>query len=267
MVKPLYPLSDISPEKRKKQKEAEKAKQEARKAYIVSLCKNPYIISFVAIILVLIVVVSIHSSRSSKVLDASAGPGGQKEGALSFLKSSKYFSSKTKDIGAAQKEQLKEMGIDDRVESMGMKVEAKDLREERKLLAMRKYEASRETAERRVKERQEKKEKLQSATALQLKEAVMAVEDSDSPLGIYRLETLLDEKLRQTGGDSQDADVLIFACDRLARAYQKRNMDAKAKEAYINAFKLMKSQAPESQGPDWDNAINTVEQIQARPSR
>ena len=42
MVKPLYPLSDISPEKRKKQKEAEKAKQEARKAYIVSLCKNPF---------------------------------------------------------------------------------------------------------------------------------------------------------------------------------------------------------------------------------
>ena len=84
---------------------------------------------------------------------------------------------------------------------------------------------------------------------------------------IEKLETLLDEKLRHTGGDSLDADVLIFACDRLARAYQKRNMDAKAKEAYINAFKLMKSQAPESQGPDWDDAISNVEQLRTKTSR
>lgn len=264
MVKPLYTINGESPDKRKRRLEKEKAKKD----YILSLCKNPYIISIGVIVLLCVTVVGIHiHNRKSKVIDASASLSGQDGGAFSFLKPSKYFNTKTKDIAAAQREQLKEMGIDDRVESMGMKVVAKDLREERKLLAMRKYEASRETAERRVQERKEKKEKLQSATALQLKDAVMAVEDSDSPLGIMRLETLLDEKLRQHGGDSQDADVLIYASDCLARAYQKRGMDEKAKEAYVNAFRLMKSQAPDSQGSDWDVAISNVEQVKTKTNR
>lgn len=262
MVKPLYPLSDIRPEERKKKQDEAKA----RKAYIIQLCKNPYILSVAAIILVLIVVVVVHSSRSKNVLDASANPSGQKEGGFSFLRSSKYFNSKAQDIGQSQKEQLKQMGIDDSVESMGVRVEARNLREERKILAIRKYEASRQTAERRVKEKEEQREKLSSGTARQLRDAVMAAEDSNT-LGVMKLERLLEEKLLSTGGDSKDVDALIFAYDRLARAYQNKNMESKAKEAYINAFKLMKFQAPDTQGPDWDNAINTVEQIRAKPSR
>jgi hypothetical protein len=37
----------------------------------------------------------------------------------------------------------------------------------------------------------------------------------------------------------------------------------KAKEAYVNSFKLMKRQAPDEQGPDWDSAISNVEQLNA----
>ena len=263
MVKPLYPLSDISPDQRKRMKDAEKA----RKEYILSLCKNPYLISVVSVILVLIIVVVIHSSRSSNKLDTSANLSNKGESSFSFLKPSKYFSSsKTKDIGAEQKEQLKQMGIDDHVESMGIKVEAKNLREERKILAMRKYEASRQTAERRIKEKEEHRQKLNSSTSLQLKDAVMAAEDSNT-LGIMKLEGLLKEKLLTSGGDRADLDVYIFAYERLAKAYENKNMEEKAKEAYLNAFKLMKVQAPESQGSDWDNAIGNVEQINARPTR
>jgi hypothetical protein len=263
MVKPLYPLSDISPDQRKRMKDAEKA----RKEYILSLCKNPYIISVVSIVLVLVIVIIVHSSGASNKLDTSADLSNKNEGSFSFLKPSKYFSSsKTKDIGAAQKEQLKQMGIDDHVESMGIKVEAKNLREERKILAMRKYEASRQTAERRIKEKEEHRQKLNSATSLQLKDAVMAAEDSGT-LGIMKLEGLLKEKLLTSGGDRADLDVYIFAYERLAKAYENKNMEEKAKEAYLNAFKLMKVQAPESQGPDWDTAIGNVEQINARPTR
>lgn len=264
MVKPLYTIDGESPDKKKRRLEREKAK----KAYIISLCKNPYLISLAVILLVCIGVVTIHFyNRSNRVLNASSGLGGKKDGSLSFLRSSKYFNSKTKDIGAAQREQLKDMGINEKVDSLGTKIVAKDLREERKLLAIRKYEAVFQTAERRVQERKEKKERLQTATALQLKDAVMAVEESDSPLGIMRLESLLDEKLRLHGGDSQDADVLIYASDCLARAYQKRGMDEKAKEAYINAFRLMKSQAPNEQGSDWDSAIRDIEQVKTKTSR
>ena len=263
MVKPLYPLSDISPDQRKRMKDAEKA----RKEYILSLCKNPYIISVVSIVLVLIIVVVIHTSRASNKLDTSANLSNQGDSSFSFLKPSKYFSSsKTKDIGAAQKEQLKQMGIDDHVESMGIKVEAKNLREERKILAMRKYEASRQTAERKMKEKEEHRQKLNSSTSLQLKDAVMAAEDSNT-LGIMKLEGLLKEKLLTSGGDRADLDVYIFAYERLAKAYEKKNMEEKAKEAYLSAFKLMKVQAPESQGPEWDSAIGNVEQINARPTR
>lgn len=257
MVKPLYPLRDKPPTLKKKKPEA--APQQP-------LWKNPYIISVAVITVVLAGAVVSHTMSGGK-MDASSVTGSQKENSmLSFLKPSKYFSSKSKNLGEAQKEQLQKMGIDSTAESMGLKVETKNLREERRVLAMRKYEASRETADRRVKEKEEQRERLQSGTALQLKDAVMAAEDSGT-LGIMKLERLLDEKLLTTGGDSADLDVLIFAYDRLAKAYENKNMEEKAKEAYLNEFKLLKSKAPDSQGPDWDNAISNIEQLTAKPSR
>ena len=38
MVKPLYPLSDISPDKRKKLKDAKLAKEKARKEFFFVSC-------------------------------------------------------------------------------------------------------------------------------------------------------------------------------------------------------------------------------------
>ncbi|HQB84214.1 MAG TPA: hypothetical protein PLR50_12005, partial [Candidatus Rifleibacterium sp.] len=63
------------------------------------------------------------------------------------------------------------------------------------------------------------------------------------------------------GGSSEDVDALVYAYDRLAKVYENKNMQNKAKDAYVNIFKLMKRQAPETQGPDWDSAINSIEQL------
>lgn len=110
------------------------------------------------------------------------------------------------------------------------------------------------------------KKKYETGTSSQLKEAVMSLEDSDL-LGIMRLERLLEEKLLSKGAESQDLEALVFAYTQLAKTYEKKQMQDKAKDAYINAFKLMKKQAPETQGPDWDNAIRNVEQMNAKSSR
>lgn len=269
MVKPLYPLSDISPEKRKRLKDAEKAKAKAKKEYILQLCKNPYLISVILIVIVLASVLVIHSKRSSNTLNASApisSNGSGDESSFSWKLSNVFTSGKTKDIGVSQKEQLKQMGIDDKAESLEVKIEAKNLREERKILAMRKYEASRQTAERRAREKEEQRQKLMSNTSQRLKEAIMAAEDSNM-LGLMKLEGFLDDSLRNTGGENSNIDLYIIAYEHLAKAYQRNNREEKAKEAYLNAFKLMKSQAPESQASDWDNAISNIEQIRAKTTR
>ncbi len=261
MVKPLYPLSDISPDKRKKIKDAQKAK----KAYIISLCKNPYLISIALVIIIFVIVIIIHSSRSRKVIDTSVSATRRKENSFNWSLSGAFKNEKAKDIGTTQQEQLKNMGIDENAESFEVKVDTKNLREQRKLLAMRKYEASRQTAERRAREKEEHRQKLTSNRSLRLKEAVMAAQDSNM-LGIMKLESFLDEA-RYSGGDSSDADLYIIAYEQLAKVYQKNNREEKAKEAYLNAFKLMKSQAPDSQRSDWDNAIGNIEQIRAKPTR
>ena len=267
MVKPLYQFGDISPDKKKRLKDAEIAKKKAKKEYILSLCKNPYLVSIVLIAVVLTFVIAIHAKRSSNTLDASASPSGSQDKSSFSWKLSEVFSAeKSKDIGIAQKEQLKQMGIDENVDSFGVKVVAKDLREERKILAMRKYEASRQTAERRVREQEERRQKLMSSNSLRLKEALMAAEDSNM-LGLMKLEGFLDDALRNTGGENAEIDLYIIAYEHLAKAYQKNNREEKAKEAYMNAFKLMKSQAPDTQASDWDNAIGNIEQIRAKTTR
>jgi hypothetical protein len=178
---------------------------------------------------------------------------------LSFLKPSKYFGSGPSDLRVRQ-QQLARMGIATESAAMNRKFEAKDLREERHILAIQKYEASRETSARFQQEREELRRKLSSPTSMQLKDAVMSLEDSDN-LGIMKLESLLEEKLLSQGAAREDLDVLVFAYDRLAKVYENKNMQEKAKEAYVNIFNLMKKQAPDSQGPDWDSAISNVEQL------
>ncbi len=223
------------------------------------LWKNPQLVGAAAIIGALAIVFVYHFF-SSGIIDPEALPTGkQSSGVFSFLKPSKYFKSeaKTADI---QKQQLEKMGINQTAQALKNEIQAKDLREERRILAMRKYEASRETSEKRQLEKEELRRKLSTPTSMQLKDAFSALEASDN-LGIMKLERLLEEKLLSQGASREDLDVLIFAYDSLARVYEEKNMYDKAKEAYVNSFKLMKKRAPDEQGPDWDSAIGNVEQM------
>ncbi|MDN5278452.1 MAG: hypothetical protein PWR01_2417 [Clostridiales bacterium] len=230
------------------------------------LWKNPQLMGAAAIVLIL-VVVFIHHFFSSGVIDPEALPGGKQDqsGIFSFLKPSKYFKP-DKKVADLQKQKLSEMGINDSVEALKHEVEAKDLREQRRILAMRKYEATRETAVKHQQNREELRKKLSSPTSMQLKDAIMALEASDN-LGIMKLESLLEEKLMDHGAKREDLDVIIYAYDSLAKVYEDKQMYEKAKEAYVNAFKLMKKKAPDEQGPDWNNAIENVEQMRTTTSR
>ncbi len=243
MVRPLYP-----PRKKKKEKEP-----------LPPLWKSPQIVGAGLITVGIVALFIYHSFSSSNVINPEGMPGGSSEGVFSFLKPSKYFKSKNSTSERA-KEELVKMGISSDSKVLRKDVEAKDLREERRILAIQKFEAARESAERFSRERMEQRKKLNSGTSQQLKDAILSLESSDN-LGIMKLERLLEEKLMKRGADSKDMDVLIFAFDSLAKVYEKKNMKDKAKEAYINAFKLMKKKAPESQGPEWDEAIGQVESM------
>ncbi len=248
MVRPLYPLRNPP----------------GKPAPVppAPLWKSPHLIGAAAILVLLIGVFIFHISRSN-IINPEAGPGGSSDnGLFSFLKPSKYFGGKPRDL-ASHKEQLVSMGIASQSESLSRKIEAKDLREERRILAIQKYEASRETAARFQQQREELRRRLQTPTSLQLKDAVMALEDSDN-LGIMKLESLLEEKLNSQGAAGEDVDALVYAYDRLAKVYEDKNMQEKAKDAYLNIFRLMKRQAPDTQGPDWDNAIGNIEQLSVK---
>lgn len=254
MVSPLYPTPTF------KKKTTEKKEKTA------PLWKNPNIMVAASIIVVLTVLFFFHKSGFGKKIDPTAGPAGSS--GKGFSLSSKYFESgETKDLSQIQQEKLERMGIKaESSEVLSKKLAAKDFREERRLMAISKYEAIREQADRRMREQDEKRKRYETGTSSQLKEAVMSLEDSDL-LGIMRLERLLEEKLLSKGAESQDLEALVFAYTQLAKTYEKKQMQDKAKDAYINAFKLMKKQAPETQGPDWDNAIRNVEQMNAKSSR
>ncbi|MDD3149020.1 MAG: hypothetical protein PHD82_17135 [Candidatus Riflebacteria bacterium] len=247
MVRPLYPLRN--PPGR------------PAPAPAAPLWKNPYLLGAASIVALLVVIFFWHVSRSG-IINPEAVPDGADHGVFSFLKPSKYFKGKPRDL-AAHQQQLVKMGIASQSESLSRKIEAKDLREERRILAIQKYEASRETAARFQQEREELRRRLQSPTSLQLKDAVLALEDSDN-LGIMKLERLLEEKLLSQGAAGEDLDALVYAYDRLAKVYENKNMQEKAKEAYVNVFRLMKRRAPDTQGPDWDGAIGNVEQLRVK---
>lgn len=250
MVRPLYPLKN--PPGRKSAQPA------------VSPYKNPHLIGAVSLVLVLLVLVIYHFSGSG-VIDPAVSPssGKSEKGLFSFLTPSR-FSAGSRDLQEKHQQNMAKMGLATETEALSRPVEAKDLREQRRIMAIQKYEAAREVSDRFQQEREELRHRLNSPSSLQLKDAVMALEDSDN-LGIMKLERLLEEKLHSSGADRKDLDVLVFAYDSLARVYEQKNMPEKAKNAYLNMFHLMKKQAPDSQGPDWDSAISNIEQLNPRP--
>ncbi|KAF1083345.1 MAG: hypothetical protein GQF41_0123 [Candidatus Rifleibacterium amylolyticum] len=250
MVRPLYPL---------KNPPGKKTPQPA-----VPLYKNPHLVGVVAVVVVLFALVVYHFSGSG-VIDPTASPSQakQEKGLFSFLTPSR-FSAGSRDLQEQHQQNMAKMGLATETEALSRPVEAKDLRDQRRIMAIQKYEAAREVSDRFQQEREDLRRRLNSPTSLQLKDAVMALEDSDN-LGIMKLERLLEEKLHSSGADRKDLDVLVFAYDSLARVYEQKNMPEKAKNAYLNMFHLMKKQAPDSQGPDWDAAISNIEQLNPRP--
>ncbi len=250
MVRPLYPLKNPP------------GKKPAAQA--VPLYKTPHLIGAFSLVVILLVLVIYHFS-SPGVIDPTASPSADKSegGMFSFLRPSR-FSAGSRDLQTKHQQQMAKMGLATETEALSRSVEAKDLREQRRIMAMQKYEAAREVSDRFQQEREELRRRLSSPSSLQLKDAVMALEDSDN-LGIMKLERLLDEKLHSRGADRQDLDIIVFAYDSLARVYERKNMPEKAKNAYLNVFHLMKRQAPDSQGPEWDSAINSIEQLNPRP--
>jgi len=250
MVRPLYPLKN--PPGKKPVPPA------------VPLYKNPHLIGAFSLVVILLVLVIYHFARPG-VIDPTASPSSEKSegGLFSFLRPSR-FSAGSRDLQAKHQQQMARMGLATETKALSSPVEAKDLREQRRIMAIQKYEAAREASDRFQQEREELRRRLSSPTSLQLKDAVMALEDSDN-LGIMKLERLLEEKLHSSGADRRDLDVLVFAYDSLARVYEQKNMPEKAKNAYLNMFHLMKKQAPDTQGPDWDSAISSIEQLNPRP--
>jgi hypothetical protein len=249
MVRPLYPLRNPPGKK--------------AAAPPQPLWKNPHLLGALAVLLVLAGVFVYHVSRSGIIDPEATGPSGTGEGVFAFLKPSRYFSRKPADLQKQYNQQLEKMGIASQSEALAKKVEASDLREQKRIMTMQKYEAARETSARFQQEREELRRRLSSPTSMQLKDAVMALEASDN-LGIMKLESLLEEKLHSQGASSDDLAVIVYAYDSLAKVYESKNMPEKAKDAYINVFRLMKRQAPDSQGPDWDNAISSVEQMSVK---
>jgi len=250
MVRPLYPL---------KNQPGKKTVQQALPLY-----KNPHLIGASVLVVVLLGLVIYHFS-SPRVIDPTASPAPEKSegGLFSFLRPSR-FSSGSRDLQEKHQQQMAKMGLATETEALSRPVEAKDLREQKRIMAIQKYEAAREVSDRFQQEREDLRHRLNSPSSLQLKDAIMALEDSDN-LGIMKLERLLEEKLHSHGADRQDLDILVFAYDSLARVYEQKNMPEKAKNAYLNVFHLMKKQAPDSQGPEWDSAISDIERLSSQP--
>lgn len=254
MVKPLYPLKN-PPVKKTSGKKVPPPSE--------SIWKNPQFIGLLVVAFAMSFALIYHFSRAG-VIDPQSGDDGQADGGLmSFLKPSRYFSNKAGNIQKNYTEQMVKMGLASQSEVLSKKVEAADLREQRRIMSIKKYEASREASDKFQRDREELRRHLNTPTSMQLKDAVTALEDSDN-LGIMKLERLLEEKLLTRGADRQDLDVIVHAYDSLAKVYERKNMPEKAKEAYVNVFKLMKKQAPDAQGPDWDNAISNVEQMNVK---
>ncbi len=249
----------------KKKKTAVKSDKPVKK----SIWQNPHFLTGASIAVVFLMAAIIHFSFGKK-LDPTASSTSKK----GFAMNSRFFSDgKAKDLSEIQKKKLEEIGLktediakNNEESVLKKQIKAKNFQEQRRIMAMSKYEAIRERAESRERLKAENRKKYETGTAAQLKEAVTSLKDNDL-LGLLKLENMLEERYKRSGADSQDLDSLVFAYTQLAKTYEKKQMQDKAKEAYIHAFELMKIQAPAEQEPKWNESINKIQQIPAKASR
>lgn len=197
---------------------------------------------------------------SNTITDTTPSRGG---GYFSFLKGSNLW-RKTSNSLDTHEEELAELGLPtETVRVLAADAKSENFRDRRRRFAIEKYEAGRRLADEQEKEQSEFQRQRTSPVALELKDAVMALDASDN-LGVLKLEGLLREQLLKTGGKRENLDILVYAFQNLGDVYTRKNMKLKAKESYLSAFQLMKEQAPAEQGPEWDRVIAEIGRLDAK---
>ncbi|NLI76037.1 MAG: hypothetical protein GX442_06285 [Candidatus Riflebacteria bacterium] len=246
MVRPLYPRPKNKPE----------ATPET------PWWKNPSLLLAGLGVLSLVLVTVFHFGASGRAIDPTATPATRKDdgGWFSFLRPSKLFRPKNIQVIEAEEWANLDLGSGPVEAVAGLKAE--NFREKRRLYAFQKYEAARQLAREKEDEKAEFYRRRSTPTAQNLREALAALEDSDN-LGIMKLETLLNNELLKSGGKSENLDILIFAFQNLGDSYVRKNMKKQAKDAYLNAFRLIKEKAPSEEGANWDGVIAEVEKLDA----
>lgn len=190
-------------------------------------------------------------------------PSGKGGGYFSFLRGSNLWRKTSNSLDTNEAE-LAELGLpSETIRILAADQKSENFRDRRRRFALEKYEAGRRLADEREKEQNEFQRQRSSPVAIELKDAVMALDGSDN-LGILKLEGLLREQLLKTGGKRENLDILVYAFQNLGDVYTRKNMKLKAKESYLSAFQLMKEQAPAEQGPEWDRVIAEIERLDAK---
>lgn len=244
MVKPLYP------------------RRKPESAPETPWWKSPSILGAGVGVLALVLVAVLHFGTGPGTIDPSAGPGSgaAKDGGwFSFLKPSRFIRPKPIDVIA--EEEWRDLDLAPGAVAPPA-IKAENFREKRRLYAFQKYETARQLAREKENEKAEFERRRSTPTAQNLKEAVFALENSDN-LGIMKLESLLNEELVKHGAKSENLDILIFAFQNLGDIYTRKNMKKKAKDAYLNAFRLLKEKAPSEEGAQWDAAMAEIEKLDA----
>ncbi|MBF0410671.1 MAG: hypothetical protein HQM10_25225 [Candidatus Riflebacteria bacterium] len=221
-----------------------------------SLWFNPYMIAVVILTLLLIGVIVYHFFLSTPVIDQK--PAGQNDGFFSFLKTGLFARKTPTDISI---EEYDSIGISSDSIKAFAGVKAENFRDKRRIFALQKVEAIRMQNEESRRQIAERNEQRSRGTSLELKEAVEALNDSES-LGIMKLESIIQRELSKEEANTEKIDVLIFACQILAENYSKKQMQEKAKDTYLNMLRLLKERAPAEQGQHFDGAIA---ELQSQP--
>lgn len=157
-------------------------------------------------------------------------------------------------------EEMDALGIttDSRRVFAGMKAE--DQREKRRLYALQKYEGGRQQADQRRQMILDEQMKRNTEAGKALKDAIGDLLEADN-LGIMRIEGMLTAEMAKGGARQENMDTLIFAFQMLGDAYTKKNMKGKARDAYLNYYRLMKERAPVEQEPEWKGAMSEFEKL------
>jgi len=227
------------------------------------LWKNPSLLLEGLGVLSLVLVVILQFTTKKALDPAATTPGSEtskKSSWFSFLRPSMLFKQDTLDIIAERERE--ELDLSSGTTPALSQMKAENFREKRRLYAFQKLEGAQQIARERIQDKEDFYRRREAPEAQNLKDALSALEDSDN-LGIMKLESLLNDALLKRGGKSENLDILVFAFQNLGDTYTRKNMKKQAKNAYINAFKLMKEKAPSEEGAQWDSVIAEVEKLDA----